>query len=216
MNFVTFATGSREGDARAPGRLSRILKSRRLPISVASAEQIHGSGVRIIPKLSKPQKSLGADALLTEHPGQPLAIFTADCIPVFLNADDGHVVGLLHAGWRGVQKRILPKAIHLLKSKWGIQPSHVQAWSGPHIGPCCFETQWDVARYFPLSRRRSGERWKVDLGKEIKRQAALLGVRWVSKKGFKGCTMHEARFYSYRRDKTPKRQVSIIMKRKTR
>jgi YfiH family protein len=213
LSLIAFATQARHGDARAPGALARILKTHHLPTTFACAEQIHGSGIRIVRKLSEFHRFLAADGFLTEAEAQPLAIFTADCVPIFLSANGARVVGLLHAGWRGVQKRILPRAIRMIRQKWGIRPSEVQAWSGPHIGPCCFEVQWDVARFFPATRLRAKNRWRIDLSSELRRQAVNLGVRWVSKKGFEGCTMHQSRFFSYRRDKTPKRQVSVIMKR---
>jgi YfiH family protein len=216
LNLIAFVTQTKHGDARASDALARILKAHHHPTSFASAEQIHGSGVRIVTKLSKSRRFLGADGFLTDAETQPLAIFTADCVPIFLSAGGARVVGLLHAGWRGVQKRILPRAIRIIKKKWGIPPSNVQMWTGPHIGPCCFEVHWDVARHFPATRRRMKDRWRIDLSREIRRQASNLGVRWVSKRGFEGCTMHQTRFFSYRRDQTPKRQVSIIMKCKTR
>ena len=198
---------------------------------------MHGARIVIAPGLKRSTKYAGVDGFLTASPEQPLAILTADCVPVFLSADGGRVVGLLHAGWRGIQKRILPKAIRMIKRTWGIPASRVQAWTGPHIGPCCFEVQWDVAQYFPATRLRRGcggrarqssrtgggqAHWTVDLAGELRRQAKQLGVRWrvpqslgggeARKRGFEGCTMHQPRFYSYRRDKTPKRQVSVIMK----
>ena len=167
----------------------------------------------IIPQLTKAKKYKKTDGLLTDRSNQPLAVFTADCAPIFVSADQGRVVGLLHGGWRGVRKGILSKAVRLLRRKWDIRASQIMAWSGPHIGPCCFEVQKDVARHFPRSRRRSKGRWTVDLAAELARQARRLGVRWVRKRAFEGCTMHQSRFYSYRRNQTPKRQVSVIMKR---
>jgi YfiH family protein len=214
LRLVSFTTQARHGDARAPGALKRILKSQSLPTAFACAEQVHGVLIQVVPALSKPKRFLRADGLLTAAENQPLAIFTADCVPLFLCADEGRVIGILHAGWRGVRGQILAQAVQLLRRKWRLKPSQVVAWPGPHIRPCCFEVRWDVARYFPASRRRSGGRGRIDLAEEIKRQARRLGVRWVSKKVHEDCTMHGSRHFSYRRDKTAKRQVSVILKRK--
>ncbi len=214
MKLVSFTTETRHGDARAPGALHRILKSKSLPVAFASAEQVHGSLVQIVPALSKAKKFSLADGLLTDVVEQPLAIFTADCVPVFLNADQGHVVGVLHAGWRGVQSGILARAVRLLRKKWRLKPSQITAWPGPHIRTCCFEVPWAVAKYFPGSRQRSHDRWKIDLAMALRRQARRLGVRWASKGALEDCTMHGSRHFSYRRDKTAKRQVSVIVKRK--
>jgi len=211
--LLSFTTSSRDGDARAPGALSRILRSRRLPIRAASAEQVHGVQIRIVPKLASAKTFPGADGLLTDVPGQPLAIFTADCVPLFLSAGEGRVVGLLHAGWRGVRGNILARAARLIWKRWRLPASTIRAWPGPSIGPCCFEVQWDVARCFPVSRRRRDARWTVDLARELQIQARRLGIQWTSKKPCEECTMHESRYYSYRRNRTAERQVSVIMKK---
>jgi YfiH family protein len=144
-------------------------------------------------------------------PNQPLAIFTADCVPVFLIAEQAGVVGLLHAGWRGVRGHILARAVRQMRRRWHVSPPAIRAWAGPSIGPCCFEVQWDTARYFPSTRRRSKGAWRVDLVGELHHQAKRLGIRWSRKNPSQGCTMHGSRYYSYRRDKTDKRQVSVIM-----
>jgi YfiH family protein len=213
LSLVAFSTESRHGDARAPGALARLLRSQKLPVSFACSEQVHDAKIAIVPRLAKAKKYTKADGLLTEHGNQPLTIFTADCAPVFLSAENGRVLGLLHAGWRGVQRNILREALRLLWRKWRIKPANVHVWTGPHIRACCFEVQWDVARYFPTTRRRSKDRWKINLEGELRHQARRLGVGWMSKKASCGCTMHESRFFSYRRNQTAKRQVSVIMKR---
>src|SRR5262245_55571195 len=96
---ITMTTQKRLGDARAPGALPKILKSRGLAWRAATAEQIHGNAIKWVPKLSKAQKFRGIDGFFTEASNQPLVVFTADCLPVFVRAGHGKVVGLLHAGW---------------------------------------------------------------------------------------------------------------------
>lgn len=152
------------------------------------------------------------DGLLTDAAAQPLAIFTADCVPVFLSAEKAGVVGLLHAGWRGVRGGILAMALRQLKARWRLCAADVQLWAGPAIGPCCFDVRWDVARHFPSTRRRSKGGWRIDLPGELRTQAERLGMRWKKKKSLEECTMHGKGHFSYRRNKTDKRQVSVIMK----
>jgi YfiH family protein len=211
--LITFTTTVHQGGMREPGALANLLQNRGYPDSAARAEQVHGVRLAIVPRLSKEKIFRGADGLLTAAPDQPLAIFTADCVPVFLRAGRGQVVGVLHAGWRGVRGKILREAVRRLRRTWRLKASHVEVWTGPSIGACCFAVRWDVARHFPSTRRRSGDRWSVDLVKEIQGQAKNLGVRWMNQKASNDCTMHTRRYFSYRRDRTDRRQVSIIMKR---
>src|SRR5262249_36754063 len=151
------------------GALERLLRRRGLPRAVATVEQVHGSKIVIVPRLKRSRKYSRADGLLTEQTDQPLAIFTADCVPVFLQAGD-KVVGLLHAGWRGVRRSILEKAVRKIRRRWGLAPRQITCWVGSSIGPCCFEVRWDVARSFPFSRRRHQRRWRVDLPAEVEAQ----------------------------------------------
>lgn len=213
MKIISFTTNRRHGHARAPGALIRHLRSRGLPHAPALAEQVHGSRVIWVPALRSETKYPGADGLLTNAFNQPLGIFTADCVPIFLSVPSRHVVGLLHAGWRGVKGGILKNAVRSIHQRLGCSARSVFIWTGPAIGRCCFEVKWDVARHFPGSRRRRKDRWSIDLVSEIKRQARRLGVRFLSKPGGRTCTMHHQRFYSFRREATMNRQVSVILQR---
>src|SRR5262245_24069578 len=113
--ILYFTTNRRQGDARAPEALARLLKRKGWPTAAASAEQVHGHRIIRVPALRKPVKFDSADGLLTDQPNQPLAIFTADCASIFLADQQARVVGMLHAGWRGAQAGILGKAIRLIR-----------------------------------------------------------------------------------------------------
>jgi YfiH family protein len=212
MSHLSLTTRRRDGHLRDPKALQRFLKKCRWPSAIATGEQVHRVKISVVPSLPRPQVYAGVDGLLTDVANQPLGMFTADCVPVFVSAKNGAVVGILHAGWRGVQGKILMRAVRLLKKRWGIAPADVRAWVGPSIGSCCFEVRWDVARYFPNARRRVKDRWTVDLGKALQCQAISLGIQWSRPATSKGCTMHDKRWFSYRRDQTADRQVSLILK----
>jgi polyphenol oxidase len=162
----------------------------------------------VVPRLTAAKTYAGADGLLTAVSGQPLGIFTADCVPIFLSAPSQGVVGLLHAGWRGVRGKILSKAVQIMRRRWRCSPKDIEIWAGPSIGPCCFEVRWDVAARFPFSRTRKGSRWIVDLQKELFEQARQLGIQKIRRVPI--CTQHTRTHHSYRRDKTEERQISII------
>ena len=91
-------TAARHGDVRNDLSARRIVSAQlEIPDAWATADQIHGGMV----VEATAAGSLGpADALYTSRPGLPVAVFTADCLAVVLEAEDG--VGIAHAGWRGV------------------------------------------------------------------------------------------------------------------
>src|SRR5438876_12396346 len=67
--------------------------------------QVHGDRVVTV---SSPGAGAGsrADAAVTDQAGCALAVLTADCAPVALASPQG-VLGVAHAGWRGLEAGVL-------------------------------------------------------------------------------------------------------------
>src|SRR5699024_6853303 len=63
--------------------------------------QVHGAQVVEAPARLKAQKPT-ADAVISTQPGRVLAIVTADCMPVVMADPQQGVLGVAHAGWRGL------------------------------------------------------------------------------------------------------------------
>ncbi|MFA5096980.1 MAG: laccase domain-containing protein, partial [Candidatus Omnitrophota bacterium] len=53
----------------------------------------------------------GTDALITGTQRLPLAVFTADCLPVFFFDPRSPAAGIAHAGWRGVHRGIIQAVV---------------------------------------------------------------------------------------------------------
>jgi len=83
--------------------------------------QVHGSTI-----IKSSNMCREADGHWTDSHNQALVIKTADCLPIFI-FDRGRAFAL-HAGWRGVKKRILSKALEMCHS-----PRSAQIYIGPHI-----------------------------------------------------------------------------------
>jgi YfiH family protein len=75
-----------------------------------------------------------ADAAVTAIPGAVLAVHTADCAPVFLVADG--VVGVAHAGWRGLASGVLPATAAAMRE---LGAQDIRAVVGPLIRAECYE-----------------------------------------------------------------------------
>ena len=84
------------------------------------------------------------DALITNVPGMALIVFTADCTPILYHDPVTGAVGAAHAGWRGTAAGIAAKTVQAMVDAYGCKPENIRAAIGPHIGQCCFETDWDV------------------------------------------------------------------------
>lgn len=84
------------------------------------------------------------DALITNIPGLPLAVFSADCGIILLYDPVHRAIGAVHAGWRGCAAGILEKTVSAMAEAFGSVPADLLAAIGPCIGQCCFETDSDV------------------------------------------------------------------------
>lgn len=84
------------------------------------------------------------DGIITNQSGVTLTAFSADCTPVLLHDPVRHVIGAIHAGWRGTASGIVKNAIKLMCDTFGTVPSDIEAAVGPCISRCCFETDSDV------------------------------------------------------------------------
>ena len=152
--------------------------------------QVHGNTVVEVKKVLL--EALTADGSYTNEPFLPLAILTADCLPVVLWSKSE--LAVVHAGWRGLANGILANAVAKFQHS-------VSAWIGPGIGPCHYEVDEPVAGAFSnddaFIATRPGH-YQFDLAVEARRQLRLLGVRSVQ--GAEICTACDPRFYSHRHE----------------
>lgn len=163
--------------------------------------QVHG--VDIVSLETLPAEADGMVSSWSEL-DQPLAIKTADCMPIVIEGEKGVV--FLHAGWRGLADGILNRPEIAL-----INPQ--RAFIGPSIHVCCFEVTPDFKENFKGSSFFKEAEGKLffDLQLEAKRllqdkfSKLLVSVAPI-------CTCCHADFHSYRRDKTKSRNWNLYIK----
>jgi polyphenol oxidase len=107
-------------------------------------EQTHGK--QVVPTCHSgvyPQ----TDGLLLLTTLTPVMLLFADCVPIWLYSPRYHVGALVHAGWRGTAQHIVKQAVLALqKTVEGLQPAEIEAWIGPSIGLCCYQTHSSCAQ----------------------------------------------------------------------
>ncbi|WP_397475740.1 peptidoglycan editing factor PgeF [Pusillimonas sp.] len=156
-----------------------------------------------------------ADAVVSSVPGRVLCIMTADCLPVLLSDERAKVVGLAHAGWRGLAAGVLENTLATLRRR-APAGSSWRAWIGPAIGQAAFEVGDDVRQVFIDQDARTAscftpgrpQRWQADLAGIASHRLGRAGVGQVETCGL--CT--HARpdfFYSYRRDGMTGRMATL-------
>ncbi len=113
---------------------------------MVTARQIHSDIVLRVE--AAPALPLAGDALVTDVPGLVLAVKTADCVPILLVDPRKRAVAAIHAGWRGMVKRIVEKTVGALRREYGCEPRALRAAIGPGIAACCYAVGDEVHQAF--------------------------------------------------------------------
>ena len=102
--------------------------------------QVHGTDVIHVVDQAPPTSTRPpeADALVTTQRDIPLAIFTADCVPIFIVDVTTPAIGIAHAGWRGTLAQIAVKTLTRMETLFGTVAANCQIHLGPSIQKCCY------------------------------------------------------------------------------
>lgn len=119
--------------------------------SLTLGRQVHGN--RVVPVLAsdrgrgQPPTFDGfpdTDGLVTADPSVTLGVIIGDCVPVVLYDPRKHIVGVVHAGWRGTVALIVKEAVQIMSRGYGVRPANILAGIGPSIGPARYEVGQEV------------------------------------------------------------------------
>jgi len=212
--YASLNLGARVGDDPASVTRNRELLRRCLPAEPRWLKQVHGTAV-IDPARTAAETE--ADGAVTREGEVICAALTADCLPVLLCERAGAVVGIAHAGWRGLAAGVVENTIRAMR----VPPSDLIAYIGPGIGPRAYEVGADVRDAFVRSDpgataafvSRDGAKYEADLYALARRRLRAQGVEAIFGGGF--CTSSDPRFFSFRRDRITGRMASLIWLEKT-
>lgn len=145
--------------------------------TVAHARQVHATRVAVHddPPRGVQLENEPADGHATATAGLLLAVTVADCVPVYLVDAERRVVGLLHAGWRGIAGGIMTEGVHTLESRFASEAAHVHVHLGPAICGTCYEVGPEVFAALGLSTPQAPT--PVDVRAVLVSQALALGIR---------------------------------------
>lgn len=188
---------------------------------LALPRQVHSDNVLWMHEAGRPEAT---DAVITDQPGLPVCVKTADCIPVLLYDTRQRIVAAVHAGWRGTVSRIVQKTVRQMHP---LDPKDLHAIIGPGISLQQFEVGDEVyeaffaagfpmeriARRFPSSNGK--EAWHIDLWDANRFLLQELGVDDIFVEGT--CTRTSEDFYSARREtiNTGRNYNGIVIKMKS-
>lgn len=207
--------------ARRPHQPARLAADRRAAFGrhgvdssrVHLLRQVHGSRVAVVTSQTRVGAVLrDADAAVTTESDRPLAVLTADCLPVLLAGPT--VVAVAHAGRQGLFEGVLEATVDTC-AQLGDGATELRAVVGPAIHGCCYEVpeqmQVELSRSRPEAAART--QWDtpaLDLPAVATRTFEDLGV---AVEVVDVCTRCEAeRWFSHRADPAAGRQAGVVVR----
>ena len=201
-DFASLNAAREKGDDQEHVRENRRRIAESLGFDVRkliTVRQVHSADVLVVDRPFEGDVP-EADALITSTPGLLIAVLTADCVPVLLSTQEGDMVAVIHAGWRGAVGGILVRTIEKMKSKGAKQ---IVAASGP----CIWQDSYEVSQAFydnlphAVSYFKPGNRphhWQFDLPGYVMGRLQAVGI--IAIVPSLGNTYTDAnRFFSFRR-----------------
>ncbi len=191
------------------------------PERLVTVTQVHGDAiVKIDDKNCSASRLLEADGMITDEPGIALGVETADCVPVLLFDPVRPAVAAVHAGWRSTVKKIVLKAVLMMKQEFSSEPGSMIAAIGPAIGPECYEVDEPVMEqvrkafsfWREISEGRREGKWSLDLVKANMLELVDAGLKRENIHALGICTSCRTdMFYSFRAEGRTGRMLSVIM-----
>lgn len=220
--YDTMNLGARVGDDGSAVATNRDHLAHALGVRPVFLHQVHGAEVarltnELAGTLPLATDTVEADAAFTTERGVACVVQVADCMPVLIASRYGKVVGVAHAGWRGLAAGVIERTVAAMSLASGVDASNFHVWLGPCIGPDRFEVGAEVRdalggddEHFKAAPRADGSmRWLADLPALARKRLAAIGVASVG--GGTWCTVSDPlRFYSYRRDHDTGRHAAAI------
>lgn len=164
------------------------------------------------------ESGIDADALYTKDKSVALAIFHADCVPVFFYTPKHDIIGIIHAGAPGTLNSITEKSIRTVIEKEGVEPEDLFFHFGPSL---CFahriidahkrEEIIHLGDDFIKGLKETDGKIFLDLPLINYIQLRKIGVPPQNISLSDECTLENtAEFFSAEKEKTTGRMMSVI------
>lgn len=142
----------------------------------------------------KEDRLKGVDAVISCLKNVCICVSTADCVPVLIYDPTTKSIAAIHAGWRGIVKRIVEKTLDKMMVDFGTSPNDCLALIGPSISKERFEVGDEVhdlfksegfdmekiASKYPSISNPEIQKWHIDLWNANKIQLLNSGLREIN------------------------------------
>lgn len=185
-----------------------------LPENFCLLNQVHGKDC----VEADASQKLTADAHWTHDFKKTLVIKTADCLPVMVTHSKEKWMLTIHAGWRGVEQKIVTHSLSQFKKNLD---TDIRIYIGPHIQQQSFEVDQDVAQRILSAHNldfvtagtlclEKDNKFFINLSELVNRELKVFGLSrsqiWTSDID----TKTHPDYYSFRRGDINVRNYSLV------
>jgi polyphenol oxidase len=110
--------------------------------SLFTMNQTHSNKVVVIDENNQDNKRVNADAIITKIKNIAISVLTADCVPILIYEKKNHIVGCVHAGWRGAINGIVENTLNQIIRMNKDNSIYIA------IGPCISLKNYEVGKEF--------------------------------------------------------------------
>jgi len=127
-------------------------------------QQIHSNKFVFIDEKYNKKIKPKADAIITNQKYLPIAILTADCVPILICDNKKKMIGIIHAGWKGAYKGIIDRVIKFMIKK-GCKLKNFTIAVGPSISVKNYEVKEDFRKKFLKKDKKNLKYFKIKRNK---------------------------------------------------
>lgn len=198
----------REGPIKDEQDINNFLNKKKISKKLVRTDLVHGKRVAIVDSNSK-KIIKKTDGLITKD-NLALAVTVADCLPIYFYSKE--IIGILHGGWKGIEKGIVEEMIKSLKLV-NEKPENLTVFIGPSIQVCHFQVGDDLVKKFSNYKncfRSKKEKKFLNLQKVVKlklKKENVKNIRISSR-----CTYCDPDLFSYRKEGKVNKMLAVISK----
>lgn len=162
---------------------------------LVTLKQVHSDTIHYIHRDNREtyfqNELIEGDGVITDLKHVLIGVLTADCVPVYFTDNERSFCAIVHAGWKGLQKKVHMKMLHRILETFPVKVSDLNVLIGPHIRGCCYEVKKDV-----VSRLKT-RNYKTRKGSKKTRPSYLLDMESIILDDLKKAKLKTSQIYSY-------------------
>src|SRR3989339_1467618 len=108
-NILNFTTTTLYGDLKLEKNRNEFLEKQFGIKNIVYGIQTHSDNIEIVSEKDVNNRFYAVDGFITDKKNVPIAVFTADCLSVFIYDPKTPSIGMIHSGWRSSKENIVSK-----------------------------------------------------------------------------------------------------------